>query len=126
MVSWGQVGKRTKQVISDVDIELLKPERDCQPRSEPCAAYGLTRAMVLGPHSEGFMLKYEETGASVGVDVSAQYKSQDGSLVFEPPLVRQLDKSTWLISAPSTDVVGLELSIVAQIGPAHIQADYRL
>jgi hypothetical protein len=64
VLSWGQVGRKTQQVIEQEDVVYLIAESLCRPASAPCAAVGGDRALVLGPDTAG--LRLEQTGFERG------------------------------------------------------------
>jgi hypothetical protein len=53
VLSWGQVGRKTHQVLTEAPTTLLTTEANCRPGLAPCAAMGNSRAMVLGPAGNG-------------------------------------------------------------------------
>lgn len=60
VLSWGQVGRKTRQVIEQEDVVYLVAESPCGPRISPCAAVAGDRALVLGPDTAG--LRLEQAG----------------------------------------------------------------
>ena len=56
-LSWGQVGRKTHRVLLDEPVVYLQTEKDCRPRTAPCAAVGRDRAVVLGPATAGLLAR---------------------------------------------------------------------
>lgn len=108
--SWGQVGKRTGQAMDNLQAELLTPEAGCQPSNAPCAAFGKQQALVLGPHQNGFMLKYQST-SDVSAEVQAEYISKENAVTPEAVLITHLAKNSWLIAKPSGNYPAIRLRI---------------
>jgi hypothetical protein len=53
VLSWGQVGRKTHQVLTEAPTTLLTTEANCRPGRAPCAAMGNSHAVVLGPAGNG-------------------------------------------------------------------------
>lgn len=68
VLSWGQVGRKTHQVLDAEPIVYLATEADCRPERAPCAAMGGDRGLVLGPASgsSGVGLMLRQTGFVAG------------------------------------------------------------
>jgi hypothetical protein len=111
VLSWGQVGRKTREVMAEQDVIYLQNETPCRPRHQPCAAVAADRALVLGPDGEGFRLR------SAGFDpdqlLGLEYGfigADDGDVIssgFAP------SGADWQIGAPPAAATGLRVSILS-------------
>jgi hypothetical protein len=99
-LSWGQIGRKTRDVLRDRSVEFLVLDEDCRPAARPCAAYGAEKALVLGPDAGGSLLL-----KAVGIDRDAAGLSvkllRNGVEVGEGQW-RRRDAAGWRIS-PATE-----------------------
>jgi hypothetical protein len=61
VLSWGQVGREESPRVATRDGAWLDTEVPCTPLEAPCAAYGSSVALVLGPERPG-TLRLEAVG----------------------------------------------------------------
>ena len=100
-LSWGQVGRKTRQVLEDEPVLLLATEAPCTPMVSPCAAVGSDRALLLGPDMQG--LRIRQTGIPVAeIDrVEAVFVGTEGQA--SEPAELYPDDDAWIVSEmPST------------------------
>lgn len=119
VVSWGQVGKNTTQAVTDLNAIFLAPEKGCLPTQQPCAAFGKDQAVVLGPHSNGLMLKYQNSLGLVA-DLEAQYLDRESKPTNEVMLIKKTAKNVWLIasSEQAAQVTAIRLRLSTAEGNA--------
>lgn len=99
-LSWGQIGRKTRDVLRDRNVEFLVLDGNCRPTVRPCAAYAAARALVLGPDAGGsFLLK------AVGINQGAaelSVKLLRNGVDVGAGQWRRRDDATWRIS-PATE-----------------------
>lgn len=111
VLSWGQVGRKTRQVMAEQDVVYLHTETPCRPRERPCAAVATDRALVLGPDGAGLRLR--QTGfdqgqlhgieyAFLGIDGEETVASGSGPSAYE-----------WQIGEPPVPAAVLRVSVLA-------------
>lgn len=81
VLSWGQVGRKTVQVLAEEEVRYLVAERPCRPRAAPCAASGSDVALVLGPDRSGFRLRSLGLPATAVDALRVEYIDDDGRVL---------------------------------------------
>jgi len=56
-LGWGQVGRKTHRLFETEPMVYLRAEKDCRPRTAPCAALAGDRALILGPAMSGLVMR---------------------------------------------------------------------
>ncbi len=56
-LGWGQVGRKTHRLFETHPMVYLRAEKDCRPRTAPCAALAADRALILGPATSGLLMR---------------------------------------------------------------------
>lgn len=111
VLSWGRTGQRLQKEQTDagggLDVDrVLSPESPCRPLQSPCAAFGQTLAVVLGPvaASPGVLalkLVADETRAEPPrprIDWQAEGEGYSPELHLAPRHVPEQDQ--WLVVLP--------------------------
>ena len=109
-LSWGQVGRKTRQALEIEPVLLLVTETPCTPMVSPCAAAGRDRALVVGPDGQG--LRIRQTGFPVSqiVTVEALFVGTDGRIPGSGKLLP--DEGTWAVSEVPPESVMLRIRVV--------------
>ena len=109
-LSWGQVGRKTRQVLEDEPVMLLVTETPCTPIASPCAAVGRDRALLLGPDEQG--LRIRQTGIPVLeiIRVESVFVGTDGQ-ASEPGKLLP-DGEAWIVSGLPPGSVRLHIRVV--------------
>lgn len=110
-LSWGQVGRKTREVMAEQDVIYLQTETPCRPRHQPCAAVAADRALVLGPDGEG--LRVRSAGFDAGQLLGLEYGffGADAGDVISSGVGRSA--SDWHIAAPPAAATGLRVSVLS-------------
>ena len=109
-LSWGQVGRKTRQALEDEPVLLLATEAPCMPKTSPCAAVGPDRALLLGPDRRG--LRIRQTGIPVSeiIRVEAVFVDADGQASQPAKLFSEDD--AWLVSRLPPVAATLRIRVV--------------
>ena len=99
VLSWGQIGKKTQQELSDDASNLLRTEQSCQPLTTPCAATGSLVGIVLGPGVPG-SLELESTSPTAAIEAVTTNFTSGGPRSL-PLKFKQQTRNRWLIALPS-------------------------
>ena len=75
---WGQIGRKTPQVLRDDPVIYLQTEKDCRPNAAPCAALGSDRAVVLGPAKSGLLARTTGLDEAAIIQVEVVMLGADG------------------------------------------------
>ena len=109
-LSWGQVGRKTRQALEIEPVLLLVTETPCTPMASPCAAVGRDRALVVGPDGQG--LRIRQTGIPVSqiVGVEALFVGTDGRT--SGPRKVLPDDGAWVVSEVPPESGMLRIRVV--------------
>ena len=109
VLSWGQVGRKTHQVLTDEPVIVLYAEPGCSPLRAPCAAMAGDRGLVLGPDGPG--LRLEQAGFATddlsGIDV--EYLAADGEILGVASI--EMTGSRWLLPSAVDGAVAVRVSL---------------
>jgi hypothetical protein len=81
VLSWGQVGRKTVEVLAEGDVAYLWTEEPCAPRVAPCAASASDVALVLGPAAGGLRLRAIGLPVAAVEALQAEYLDADAQVL---------------------------------------------
>jgi hypothetical protein len=110
-LSWGQVGRKTHQVLSEAPTALLSTEADCRPARAPCAAMGGRHAIVVGPDRGGLRVVTRGFDADSLLAVRATWFDRTADEIAQSLL--DTDAVDWHISAVPRDSRRLRIEVQA-------------
>ena len=110
VLSWGQVGLKTRQVMAEQDVVYLQTESPCRPRERPCAAVAADRALVLGPDGAGLRLRQAGFDAGGLLGVEFEFLGADGRDIVESGSGKSAPP--WQIGEPPAAATGLRVSVL--------------
>jgi len=111
VLSWGQVGRKTDQVMAEQDVIYLQTEVACRPQRAPCAAVAHDRALVLGPDGDGLQLRSAGFDADHLLGIEYAYVDADGEEISRSGIDRLA--SSWRIGRPPTAAGKLRASVLS-------------
>ena len=94
-LSWGQVGRKTRQALEDEPVLLLATEAACTPRLSPCAAVGRDRALLLGPDERGLRLR--QTGIPLAEIIRVEAEFVGKAARTSEPTKLYPDGDAWIV-----------------------------
>lgn len=100
VLSWGQVGRKTVQVLEEEDVAYLWTEEPCAPRVSPCAASASDVALVLGPAPDGLRLRAIGPATVDATSLQADYLADDGRVLSSRVVERLAVKDGWTLPDP--------------------------
>jgi hypothetical protein len=110
VLSWGQVGRKTDQVMAQQDVIYLQTETPCRPRQAPCAAVATDRALVLGPDGDGLRLRSAGFDADRLLGIEYAFIGADGEELARSAIDQSA--TSWRIGHPPTAASEIRASVL--------------
>jgi hypothetical protein len=108
-LGWGQVGRKTHRLFETEPMVYLRAEKDCRPRTTPCAALAADRAVILGPATSGLLMRQIGMATSGILGGEAVSLATDGAELARAKLSPGVDE--WLLADVPAQTAVLRLVV---------------